>query len=126
MTRPVILDAELGARAAQVETSVRSLVSEPGARGLEGLARFLLRSEAIASSLRLLGVSFPAARKAVEELAEAKILSRKQVEQNTTGYLARDVFDLLTVAERRLASTRWDTRQSRPARPVPAGPTAGS
>jgi hypothetical protein len=50
MTRPVVLDAELGAHAAKVESAVRSLVAGPGARGLEGLARFLLRSEAIASS----------------------------------------------------------------------------
>jgi Fic family protein len=78
------------------------------------------------SAERLLGVSFPAARNALEELAEAKILSRKQVEQNTTGYLARDVFDLLVFAERRLASTRWDTRDSPPGRPVPARPPAGA
>jgi Fic family protein len=71
---------------------------------------------------RLLGVSFPAARKALEELADAKIVSRKRVEQNTTGYLARDVFDLLAFAERRLASTRWDTRESPPNRGAPARP----
>ncbi len=53
---------------------------------------------------RLLGTSHPAARKAAEELADAGILVRKQVEQNTTAYLARDVFDLLTVTERRLGS----------------------
>ncbi len=73
---------------------------------------------------RQLGVSFPAARAAVEQLAEARILSRKQVDRGTTGYLARDVFDLLTFAERRLASTRWDTRESAPRRPVPASPPA--
>lgn len=33
---------------------------------------------------RLLNASFPAARQALEELAEAKILHRKQVKQNTT------------------------------------------
>jgi hypothetical protein len=71
---------------------------------------------------RLLGTSHPAARKAAEELADAGILVRKQVEQNTTGYLARDVFDLLTVTERRFGSTRWDTQESAPARPVPARP----
>lgn len=70
----------------------------------------------------LLGVSHPAARAAVEELADAQIVSRKNVERGTTGYFARDVFELLTVAERRLASTRWDTRKSPPARPVPALP----
>jgi hypothetical protein len=39
-----------------------------------------------------------------------------------TGYFARNVFDLLTIAERRLAGTRWDTRHSAPSRPVPALP----
>ena len=71
---------------------------------------------------RLLGVSDPAARAALEELADAKILSRKRVDRGTTAYLARDVFDLLTVTERRLASTRWDTRKSPPSRPAPALP----
>ncbi|MQA13374.1 MAG: Fic family protein [Pseudonocardiaceae bacterium] len=71
---------------------------------------------------RLLAVSHPAARAALEELADAGIVVRKRVERATTGYFARDVFELLTFAERRLASTRWDTRQSPPSRPVPALP----
>lgn len=71
---------------------------------------------------RTLTVSFPAARAALEELAEAKILRRKQVDRGTTGYLATEVFDLITFAERELASTRWDTKESAPARPVPAPP----
>ncbi len=71
---------------------------------------------------RLLTVSFPAAKSALDELADAHILTRRSVERGTTGYFARDVFDLLTFAERRLASTRWDTRKSPPARPVPARP----
>lgn len=71
---------------------------------------------------RLLGISFPAARSALEELAEARILDRTSVDRGTTGYLAKDVFDLLTFAERRLASTQWNTRESRPSRPVPAAP----
>ncbi|WP_200902544.1 MULTISPECIES: hypothetical protein [Protofrankia] len=71
---------------------------------------------------RLLDVSFPAARAAVEELASAGVLTPRQVGRNTTGYLAREVFELLTLAERHLASTRWDTRQAAPARPVPALP----
>lgn len=71
---------------------------------------------------RLLELSFPSARAAVEELAEAEILTRRSVERGTTGYLAVEVFDLLTSAERRLASTRWDTRESGPSRPVPARP----
>lgn len=71
---------------------------------------------------RMLGVSGPAAYKATEELAEAGIVTRRRLERRTTGYFARDVFELLTFAERRLASTRWDTREATPARPVPARP----
>ncbi|WP_131745495.1 hypothetical protein [Frankia sp. Cppng1_Ct_nod] len=43
---------------------------------------------------RLLGVSFPAARAAAEELTAAGVLTPRQVERNTTGYLAREVLDL--------------------------------
>lgn len=71
---------------------------------------------------RMLNVSAPAAHKAVEELADAGIVSRKSLGQGPTGYFAHDVFDLLTFAERRLASTRWDTRESPPSRAVPALP----
>lgn len=71
---------------------------------------------------RMLGVSLPAARGALDELADARVVTRKNVDRGTTGYFARDVFELLAVAERRLASTRWDTRQSPPSRPVPALP----
>ncbi|GII85941.1 hypothetical protein Ssi03_39310 [Sphaerisporangium siamense] len=71
---------------------------------------------------RLLSVTHPAARQALEELAKARILHPKQVERNTTGYLAREIFDLLTMTERRLASTRWDTRDTPPNRAVPARP----
>ncbi|WP_206061479.1 Fic family protein [Nonomuraea basaltis] len=70
----------------------------------------------------LLSVTHPAARQALEELSGAGILHPKQVERNTRGYLAREVFDLLTLTERRLASTRWDTRESPPKRFVPARP----
>ena len=76
------------------------------------------------SAQRLLGVSFPAARAALDDLAEAGILSRKRVDRGTTAYLARDVFDLLTMTERQPASTRWDTRDSAPRRPAPARPQA--
>lgn len=70
----------------------------------------------------LLAVTHPAARQALEELAGARILYPKLVERNTTGYLAREIFDLLTLTERRLASTRWDTRETPPGRVVPARP----
>ncbi|OHV05118.1 Fic family protein [Mycobacterium talmoniae] len=71
---------------------------------------------------RLLDVSFPRARDALEELAEAGVLSRKSVDRGTTGYVAREVLDLVGLAERRLASTRFDTRVSKPIRSVPALP----
>lgn len=50
---------------------------------------------------RILSITHPAARQALEELAGAGILHPKQVERNTRGYLAREVFDLLTLTERR-------------------------
>jgi Fic family protein len=71
---------------------------------------------------RMLGVSFPAAKSALEELLAAGVLTSRQVERNTTGYLAREVFDLLAITERRLASTKWDTREAPPRRPAPAPP----
>jgi Fic family protein len=40
---------------------------------------------------RLLDLSFPAARAAVEELADAGIVARKRVDRGTTGYLAIEV-----------------------------------
>lgn len=77
------------------------------------------------STERLLRVAFPSARSALEELADAGVLQRKSVERNTTGYLATDIFELLTRAERRLASTQFDTRISPPNRPVPSMPGPG-
>jgi len=38
----------------------------------------------------------------------------------TTAYLATEILDLINTAERRLASTAFDTRLSAPSRPVPA------
>lgn len=71
---------------------------------------------------RSLDVSHQAARKSLEELTAARILTPRAVSRGTTGYLAMDLFDLLTSTERRLASTRFDTRASTPVRPVPARP----
>lgn len=68
---------------------------------------------------RVLGVSFPAARTALEELADAGVLRRRQVERGTTAYLAMEVLGLVDHAERQLASTAFDTRTSPPNRPVP-------
>ena len=108
-------------RAARAERGVREK-----ARSGSGVARLLelLPGTPVMTTRtvqRLLGdISFPPARAALEELADAGIVDRQQLDGRTTGYLAGEVFDLLTVAERRLASTRWDTRESPPARPAPA------
>jgi hypothetical protein len=59
---------------------------------------------------RMLGVSFPAAKSALEELLAAGILTSRQVERNTTGYLAREVLDLL-------GATRSTWRASPPPTP---------
>lgn len=68
---------------------------------------------------RLLRVSPAIARSGLDELADAGVLKRRKVEQNTTGYLAWEALDLVGSTERRLASTRWDTRLAAPNRPVP-------
>ena len=69
-----------------------------------------------------LGVSNPAARGALDELATAGILTPRRVARGTTGFLATDVFAVLTSTERRLASTRFDTRVVKPNRATPAVP----
>lgn len=71
---------------------------------------------------KILGISFPAASAALDELRQAGIVQSKSIERGATAYLARDVLDLITVTERALASTRFDTRASAPNRPVPARP----
>ena len=71
---------------------------------------------------RLLGVSVNAAVDALEELAAADVLSSRSISRGARAYLADDLLDLVTVAERRLASTRFDTRESPLVRPVPARP----
>ncbi|MFD7076275.1 Fic family protein [Nocardioides sp. NPDC059952] len=69
---------------------------------------------------RILEVSFNAASAALDELHQAGILQVKSIDRGASAYIARDVLDLVNLAERRLASTRFDTRESPPARPVPA------
>lgn len=70
---------------------------------------------------RIHGVSHVAAGRALAELVAATILHPHE-RRGVRYYRARDVLDLVTVTERRLASTKFDTRTSRPIRPVPARP----
>lgn len=72
---------------------------------------------------RLFGVSGSAALTALEELAAADVLVKRPLDGRTSGYLAMDVFDLITFAERQLASTRWDTTAAAPSRVVPYRPS---
>jgi hypothetical protein len=74
------------------------------------------------SVARLFGVSGSAALTALEELAAANVLVKRRLDGRTSGYLAMDVFDLITFAERQLASTRWDTTTADPSRVVPYRP----
>lgn len=75
-----------------------------------------------ATLANILAVSYPAASQALEELRQAGILSVKSIERGTQAYLAREVLDLITLSERALASTQFDTRVSAPHRAVPAVP----
>lgn len=71
---------------------------------------------------RILNVSFPAASAALDELLKAGIVRTKSIERGATTYLAREVLELITMDERALASTKFDTRASAPNRPAPARP----
>lgn len=70
---------------------------------------------------RIHKVSHVAADRALAELVSADILHMHE-RRGVRYYQARDVLDLVTVTERRLASTKFDTRTSPPSRPVPARP----
>lgn len=72
---------------------------------------------------RIHQVSHVAAGRALDELVAAKIL-QTHVRRGQRYYQANDVLDLITTTERRLASTKFDTRTSPPMRPVPARPAA--
>jgi Fic family protein len=74
------------------------------------------------SVTRLFAVSRPAAVAALDELAGAGVLTKRRLDGRTSGYLALEVFELVTFAERELASTRWDTAASVPIRPTPYRP----
>lgn len=74
---------------------------------------------------RIHGVSHVAANKALDELADAGILNTRNIAPGRRAFVADDVLDLITWAERRLASTRFDTRQVQPHPGVAAAPEKG-
>jgi hypothetical protein len=79
--RPLALGGTLSARAATVETAVRRLTLRPDSHSLEGLARFLLRSEAIASS-RIEGMQVSPQQVALAELAQTEELAKSGFSRN--------------------------------------------
>jgi hypothetical protein len=73
--------------------------------------------------MRLFDLSQPPASAALEELTVAGVLTARKLGR-AKAFLATDVFDLITFAERRLASTRWDTAAAGPSRPAPYADSA--
>src|SRR5699024_1506831 len=71
---------------------------------------------------RIHGVSRIAAQRAIEELTAAEILTARSIGPGHQAHIAGDVLELITWAERRLASTKFDTQSSPPHRGVPGPP----
>lgn len=69
------------------------------------------------------GISRQAAHSAIEELSNAGVLQSKKMGPHKTVHIAGSVLDLVTWAERRLASTQFDTRLAGPHGGIPARPT---
>lgn len=90
--RPLLVASDLAHKAARAERAVRALTAGPGATGLEGLARFLLRSEAIASS-QIEGIAPSPQQVALAELAQDE-------EVRGFGEQARLVANNITVLRR--------------------------
>ena len=76
----------------------------------------------IATASRIYGVSRTAVSRGLETLRAAGILTTESIGAGRRAYTARAVLDTITWAERRLASTRFDTRICAPTRAVPARP----
>lgn len=75
-------------------------------------------------AMRFYGLSATAARGGLETLEAAKILTTVSIGPGRRAYLAPAILDTLAYAERRLASTQFDTRTSPPPGGVPAPPHA--
>lgn len=71
---------------------------------------------------RIHKVSAVAAGRALTELHEAGIMEPRSAGRGVRAYIADEVLDLITATERRLASTKFDTRVSAPNRDVPVHP----
>ncbi|MEW6901288.1 Fic family protein [Trueperella pyogenes] len=68
------------------------------------------------------GLSPQKAHEALTQLRGAGIMTTKTIARGRHAYIAHEVLNLITFAERALASTRFDTRVNPPNRQVPARP----
>lgn len=66
-----------------------------------------------------LDLSRQSARKACSELEQAGIIGPTSASARSRGWWHQGLFELITHSERKLASSRWDTRLSPPELPVP-------
>ena len=73
---------------------------------------------------KILGVSLPAAGSALDEFEGAGILTTKTIQYGARAYIAGEILDLVTLSERALASTQFDTRVAAPHDGVSALPPA--
>lgn len=76
----------------------------------------------IKTASQIHGMSPQKASDALTQLKEAGVMNTRSIARGTQAYIAQDVLDLVTHAERALASTRFDTRVSPPNRPVAERP----
>ena len=79
----------------------------------------------VSGAADLLGRSFRATNRAIEDLVTSGVLKQVTVGRRNRAFEAVEIIDAFTRFERRLASPSGDTRVDRPARPVPAGRHAG-
>lgn len=132
-----VLACDQAERIAEELTEVRSSWVErlEGHRVARG-SRRVVRSDSAASAIladlpatpvltsatveSIHGVSHVAAGRALDELTAAGVLEPKAIGRGRRAYIAGDVLELITWAERRLASTRFDTREAPPHRGAPA------
>lgn len=96
-------------------------------RSDSGVARILRRLAGtpvltVKTASQIYGLSVQNASEALTQLADAGIFSTRSIARGTTAFIANEVLDLVTLSERQLASTQFDTRVSKPVRQVPRFP----
>ena len=123
--RAVEQSVKFEATIAEIQTSWRTLLTN--VRKNSSLEMLLERLPempvlTVAGASRILKRSLPAANEAVNELVEAGILTAVKQGKRNRVFEARDLVDAFTKFERSLATPGGDTRNARPARPVPSRP----